>query len=125
MASLHDLPGHLIRRLHQISVSTFTAETAAEGFDLTQVQYAALFTLRGHPGIDQATLAGLIAYDRVTIGGVVALGALHGSARQQLLRPLGALRRLHPGDHRGQPARRELRRECNVCHLEHPCHSGV
>ena len=65
MASLHDLPGHLIRRLHQISVSTFTAETAAEGFDLTQVQYAALFTLRGHPGIDQATLAGLIAYDRV------------------------------------------------------------
>ena len=72
MASLHDLPGHLIRRLHQISVSTFTAETAAEGYDLTQVQYAALFTLRDHPGIDQATLAGLIAYDRVTIGGVIS-----------------------------------------------------
>ena len=28
--------------------------------------------LKEHPGIDQATLAGLIAYDRVTIGGVIS-----------------------------------------------------
>lgn len=72
MASLLDLPGHLIRRMHQIAVSTFAAEVAAEGCDITNVQYATLFTLRAHPGIDQATLAGLIAYDRVTIGGVIA-----------------------------------------------------
>lgn len=39
---------------------------------MTPVQYAALAVLRDHPGIDQATLAGLIAYNRVTIGGVIS-----------------------------------------------------
>ena len=71
MTSIHGMPGHLIRRLHQISTSIFAERMAAEGFDVTPVQYAALATLAEHPGIDQATLAGLIAYDRVTIGGVV------------------------------------------------------
>jgi MarR family transcriptional regulator, temperature-dependent positive regulator of motility len=71
MTDLYDLPGHLIRRLHQISVSIFTARLAEAGFDLTPVQFAALAVIADHPGIDQATLAGLIAYDRVTIGGVV------------------------------------------------------
>lgn len=72
MAQLYDLPGHLIRRMHQIAVSAFTAETSAAGFDLTPVQFAALSVLRENPGVDQATLAGMIAYDRVTIGGVIA-----------------------------------------------------
>lgn len=71
MTQIHDLPGHLIRRAHQTSVAVFTAETRAAGFDLTPVQYGALATLMDHPGIDQATLAGLIAHDRATIGGVV------------------------------------------------------
>ena len=44
---------------------------AEEGFDLTPVQFAALSVVADRPGIDQATLAGLIAHDRVTIGGVV------------------------------------------------------
>lgn len=64
-------PGFLIRRLHQISVSVFEQELAAAGIDLTPVQFAALSAIDSYPGIDQATLAGLIAYDRVTIGGVV------------------------------------------------------
>lgn len=72
MTAIYDLPGHLIRRLHQISVSAFAAETTAAGFDLTPVQFAALSMLDENPGIDQATLAGLIAYDRVTIGGVLS-----------------------------------------------------
>lgn len=72
MTQLYDLPGHLIRRLHQISVAVFAAQTKAAGFDLTPVQYAALSSLHDHPGVDQATLAGLIAYDRVTIGGVIS-----------------------------------------------------
>lgn len=72
MAQLYDLPGHLIRRMHQIAVSAFTAEASAAGFDLTPVQFAALSVLRENPGVDQATLAGVIAYDRVTIGGVIA-----------------------------------------------------
>ena len=71
MTDLYDMPGHLIRRLHQISVSVFTAKMAEAGFDLTPVQFAALATIDEHQGIDQATLAGLIAHDRVTIGGVV------------------------------------------------------
>ncbi|MGE0294556.1 MAG: MarR family winged helix-turn-helix transcriptional regulator [Hyphomonadaceae bacterium] len=64
-------PGFLIRRLHQISMSVFEQEMAANGIELTQVQYAALRALEQCPDIDQMTLAGLIAYDRVTIGGVV------------------------------------------------------
>jgi DNA-binding MarR family transcriptional regulator len=72
MSKLYELPGHLIRRLHQISVSAFAAEVAEAGSDLTPVQYAALTVLRDHPGIDQITLAGLIAYDRVTISGVLS-----------------------------------------------------
>lgn len=71
MTALHEMPGHLIRRLNQISVALFAARMAEVGIDLTPVQFAALAGVRDHPGIDQATLAGLIAYDRVTIGGVV------------------------------------------------------
>ena len=65
------MPGHLIRRLHQISMAMFHERIAALGLDLTAVQYGALSVLAERPGIDQATLAGLIAYDRATIGGVV------------------------------------------------------
>jgi DNA-binding MarR family transcriptional regulator len=66
-----DMPGHLARRFQQIAVAIFHEEAEAAGFDLTPVQYVALAVLRQHPGIDQATLAGLIAYDRTTIGGVI------------------------------------------------------
>ncbi len=66
-----DRPGSLARRYQQIAVAIFHAEVGAAGSDLTPVQYAALDELRSHPGIDQATLAGLIAFDRTTIGGVV------------------------------------------------------
>lgn len=68
---IYAMPGHLIRRLNQVSVSLFHDECARAGYDLTPVQYAALKAVERHPGIDQATLAGVIAYDRTTIGGVV------------------------------------------------------
>ncbi len=68
---LSQTPGHLIRRFQQIAVAIFHAEANAGGHDLTPVQFAALSTLQQNAGIDQATLAGLIAYDRTTIGGVV------------------------------------------------------
>ncbi len=71
MVDLYEMPGHLIRRLHQISTALFAARMAEAGIDLTSVQCATLVAVRGNAGIDQATLAGLIAYDRVTIGGVV------------------------------------------------------
>lgn len=72
MDAIYSLPGHLIRRLHQISVSAFISETSAAGFDLTPVQFAVIRMLHAHPGIDQGTLAGLAAVDRVTMGGVIA-----------------------------------------------------
>lgn len=95
------MPGHLIRRLNQISTSIFQARMQDLGHDLTPVQFAALASLRDNPGIDQATLAGLIAYDRVTIGGVVdrleakgllarTVNARDRRARQVLLTEAGA-----------------------------------
>jgi DNA-binding MarR family transcriptional regulator len=67
----NDMPGHLARRFQQIAVAVFHAEAEEAGYDLTPVQYAALTAVSANPGIDQATLAGLIAYDRTTITGVV------------------------------------------------------
>src|SRR5450432_229782 len=62
-----DKPGHLARRFQQIAVAVFHAAVEEAGYDLTPVQYAALTEIATQPGIDQATLAGLIAYDRTTI----------------------------------------------------------
>ncbi len=67
----NEMPGHLARRFQQIAVAVFLAEVEDAGFDLTPVQYAALAAISTNPGIDQVTLAGLIAYDRTTITGVV------------------------------------------------------
>lgn len=69
--ALYRMPGHLIRRLQQVAVSLFFEEVEPAGFDLTPVQFAALRAILHHPGIDQASLAGVIAYDRATIGGVL------------------------------------------------------
>ncbi|MFT3957215.1 MAG: MarR family transcriptional regulator [Piscinibacter sp.] len=65
------MAGHLIRRLHQQSTQVFQAQTQAAGFDLTSVQFAALDAVAGQPGIDQASLAATIGFDRATIGGVI------------------------------------------------------
>ena len=71
MTDNDDMPGHLARRFQQIAVAVFLAEVEAAGFDLTPVQYAALAAIAANPAIDQITLAGLIAYDRTTITGVI------------------------------------------------------
>lgn len=71
MNSYEKKPGHLARRFQQIAVAVFHSEVKEAGHDLTPVQYAALSAVGLHPRIDQATLAGLIAYDQTTITGVV------------------------------------------------------
>lgn len=71
MRDTNDMPGHLARRFQQIAVAVFLAEVGGAGFDLTPVQYAALAAISANPSIDQVTLAGLIAYDRTTITGVI------------------------------------------------------
>ena len=96
------MPGHLIRRLHQLSTQVFLQRVREAGFDLTPVQFAALSMVAAQPGVDQATLAGLIAYDRSTIGGVVdrlvqkGYVARHVAGRDRRAREL----RLTPAGHR-------------------------
>jgi DNA-binding MarR family transcriptional regulator len=70
MTHVSEMPGHLIRRLHQISTHVFMTRTKEAGFDLTPVQFAALDAIRESPGIDQAGLADAVAKDRATIGAV-------------------------------------------------------
>ncbi len=68
---LYRFPGHLIRRLQQISVAQFAEMMSAHSIDLTPVQYAALKAVQANPGVDQASVAGLIAYDKATLGKVI------------------------------------------------------
>lgn len=71
MSEIHRMAGHQIRRLNQISQALFRERMASAWVELTPVQYAALATLDERPGLDQASLAAIIAYDKVTIGGVI------------------------------------------------------
>jgi MarR family transcriptional regulator, lower aerobic nicotinate degradation pathway regulator len=66
---LDERPGHLIRRLQQISIALFMEQ--ARAFGITPVQYAAIFAVNDHPGMDQTALCNAIALDRSTIGDVV------------------------------------------------------
>ena len=63
------MPGHLIRRLQQISFALFVDQ--AKVFEITPVQYAAIVAINNHPGIDQTALCNLVALDRSTVGDVV------------------------------------------------------
>jgi len=74
------LPGHLLRRCHQISVALFLDE--CDGLDLTPLQFAVLRTLAVEGPLDQATLGGMAALDRTTVA--VVIGKLE--ARQMLRR---------------------------------------
>lgn len=68
---LDEMPGHLIRRLHQISSQIFQHQIQKAGYDVTSVQFAAMAALNANPAIEQAQIASMIEYDRATIGGVI------------------------------------------------------
>jgi len=68
---LHSSPNYLFWCLHKTSMSIVTEELEKVGADITPVQYAALVAIQANSGIDQATLASVIGYDRATIGGVI------------------------------------------------------
>jgi DNA-binding MarR family transcriptional regulator len=91
---IHAMPGHLLRRMHQISVAVFSGRVSAAGHDITPIQFAAMSVLASHPDIDQATLAALIAYDRATIGGVVERLEAKGYVRRSINRLDRRARRL-------------------------------
>lgn len=69
--TLFDMAGHLIRRLNQISTTTFHKRMREAGYNITPVQFAAMQALLSRPNIEQAQVATAIAYDRATIGGVL------------------------------------------------------
>lgn len=71
-ADFLSMPGHLLRRCHQISVAIFLEECRA--VDLTPLQYSALAALDRFGPMDQARLGGVTALDRTTI--LVVLGKL-------------------------------------------------
>ena len=59
------MPGHLLRRCHQIAVAIFLDVCA--DFDLTPLQFAVLEALCSDGSQDQVTLGGATALDRTTI----------------------------------------------------------
>ena len=79
---LYDEPGHLIRRAQQIAVSKFHE---VHGRHVTPIQYAILRTLHETPGIDQVTLAQLIALDTSTTADIATRLESKGWIARELL----------------------------------------
>jgi DNA-binding MarR family transcriptional regulator len=67
--AIYDLPGFLVRRMQQISLSIFFEE--ARDFDITPLQYAILSATAELPGIDQIGVGGRVGLDRTTVVGIV------------------------------------------------------
>ena len=93
MQQLYAMPGHLIRRAHQISGALFAEEL--DGQDLTSVQFAALLAIRAHPGLDATRLSALIAFDRSTLGGVLERLEAKGWIRREQASEDRRAKRLH------------------------------
>ena len=79
---LYDQPGHLIRRAQQIALSLFREELGPE---VTPVQYAILRMLQEMPGIDQVTLAQLVALDNSTTADIAARLETKGWIKRELM----------------------------------------
>ena len=95
-ACLNALPGHLVRRLHQISVAVFSEQLQPLG--LTPLQFAVLNSVARHPGLDQRSLARRVALDASTTGGVVDRLEARGALQRQLLPEDRRVRLLHLTD---------------------------
>lgn len=93
---LHAEPGHLIRRAHQLAVSTFHD---THGRQITPVQYALLRALQDEPGIDQVTLAQRVALDTSTTADIATrLEAKGWIVRELLARRQRSLRLTPAGE---------------------------
>lgn len=63
-SELNEHPGHLLRRAQQVVVASFYDNVGRDS--LTPLQYALLVALDENPGVDQVTLAKLVALDNST-----------------------------------------------------------
>ncbi len=104
-SDFHLMPGHLIRRAHQISVAIFIEECAAN--NVTPVQYACLAQIARAPGVDATRLAAAVAFDRSTLGNVLERLETKGwvarkpspeDRRVKLLHITGGAKRCHAED---------------------------
>ncbi|HLT78471.1 MAG TPA: MarR family transcriptional regulator [Ferrovibrio sp.] len=68
--SLHDSPGHLLRRCQQLAVDLYTMEVGANG--LTPRQFALLLAVYQKAGISQVDLVRQTGIDRSTVAEMVA-----------------------------------------------------
>lgn len=68
-APVFSMPGHLLRRCHQIAVGIFLEECRSR--ELTPLQYVALATLSERGPLDQAALGRVAALDRTTSATVI------------------------------------------------------
>lgn len=73
-ADFLSMPGHLLRRCHQIGVAVFLEE--CRNFDLTPLQFSVLAALARFGAMDQAGLGRVTALDRTTV--LVVIGKLAG-----------------------------------------------
>jgi len=63
------MPGHLLRRCHQIGVAIF--HDACSELEITPLQFIALACLAGRGPLDQVSLGGLGGLDRTTVAVVL------------------------------------------------------
>lgn len=80
-AYLHDRPGFLIRRAHQIATSVFVENCRDE--ELTPSQYGVLYMLHNEGPADQSAIARLVGLDRSTTGLVIGGLATRGLLRKR------------------------------------------
>ena len=101
---LIEMPGHLIRRLHQISFALFLDQ--AKAFDFTPVQYAALVAIKAIRASTRPPLQ-VIAFDRSTIGEVVGRlrKARSSSTASAARRPAHQIAAHHTGGPAAYPAK--------------------
>jgi MarR family transcriptional regulator, lower aerobic nicotinate degradation pathway regulator len=66
---LSHLPGHLLRRAHQISDAIFAIEL--QKFDLTPLQIGTVIAIQQNPLIEAARLSDILAIDGATLSGVL------------------------------------------------------
>lgn len=69
MRPLYDLPGHLVRRLQQVTQNIYESE--AKSFGVTHAQFAILQTVQLMPGLEQREIAAAAGYDSVTASHII------------------------------------------------------
>jgi len=113
--SLHQRPGHLLRRVHQSMVAAFSRLTA--GYDITNVQFAALKAVAALGPATQRSIADYIAMEpsnmhsllrRLEERRLISIRPDRGDARRSVIRLTAAgralLHELDPLDARLGPA---------------------